>query len=70
MYLHKAIGELKSDGEITICPPFADWAESKMEVGAHCDDGGILIKGGRKGKIGIIGFIREKSNVDIEIRVA
>ena len=58
-YFQKAIKKLKSDGDITIRFPIAEWSGNEMALKVHCDDGDILTKGESKPKNGICGFPRK-----------
>ena len=52
LHLRKSSGELKSDGEITIRLPIADWGGNEMATEAHCDAGDISTRGGAKRRFG------------------
>ena len=58
----KSIKKLKSDCEITIRYPIAEWGESEMGIGVHRDDGNILSKGAGRSHIEICGFNREEAH--------
>ena len=68
LHLQNAIKKLKSGGEITIRSAIVDCAGNEIAIGVHCDDGDILTQGDIA-LIGIFGFVREKANGGITIRV-
>ena len=45
LYFQKSINQLKSDGEIAIRFPIAEWAESERATEVHCAAGASQLKG-------------------------
>ena len=62
LYWRKAIGELKSAGEITIRWHIVERGENEMAIVAHCESWNILTKWSSISKIAICGFSRDKVN--------
>ena len=58
----KAIRKLQPAGEIAIRFPTVGRSGNAMAIGPHCDDGGILTKGGSKSHIAHCGFLRENAH--------
>ena len=58
LYLGNAIGNLKSDVEITIRSPSMGWGDNDIAIEVHCGPGGITTKKSTDSKIGIFGFLR------------